>query len=271
MATLKFRDKDGAWKYAPSLKFKNGSNVFEITNGLKYKDEQGVWHKVNICGSKSDDGDYPTISTLATGTTVYLSENGSPAEYMIVHQGLPSDMYDASCDGVWLLRKDISLERHWHDSNVNDYGNSSLHKYLNNTLLNTFDPAVQSIIKQVKIPYWNGTGSGGSLATLESGLSTKVFLLSAYEVNLGISYIPVGSPLDYFKDNASRIAYMNGVATNWYLRTPATHTSTANLTIVGSSGNSITITDPTFVRGIRPAFILPYTVKLDPNTNTIIG
>ena len=45
------------------------------------------------------------ISPLATGisagdidvgATVKINENGQPVDYLVVHQGLPSDIYDAS-------------------------------------------------------------------------------------------------------------------------------------------------------------------------------
>lgn len=44
------------------------------------------------------------ISTLEVGTLLKINENGAPVEYLIVNQGLPSSMYDASCDGYWLDR-----------------------------------------------------------------------------------------------------------------------------------------------------------------------
>ena len=277
MATLKYRDKDGVWKYAPSLKYKNGNDVFEITNGLKYKDEQGVWHKVNICGSKSDDnGDYPTISTLAVGSSVYLNENGSPAEYLIVHQGLPSDMYDASCDGVWLLRKEVYENREWHSSNANDYAKSTIHNYLNNTFLGLFDSKTQLKIKQVKIPYNNGLGTVHDVNSGENGLSTKVFLLSYYEVGYTSADSPLdGVKLNYFTSGSSaaandiRIAYMNGTNNKWGLRSPVNNNTQLCWTVstTGNGGSS----HCSALNGVRPALILPYNVKLDPNTNTIVG
>lgn len=39
-----------------------------------------------------------------------LNEKGTPVDYLVVNQGIPEDspLYDASCEGTWLLRKDIS-------------------------------------------------------------------------------------------------------------------------------------------------------------------
>ena len=52
-------------------------------------------------------------SDLAVGSSVYLMENGVATEYLVVNQGIPSgsSLYDSSCDGTWLLRKDIYEKR----------------------------------------------------------------------------------------------------------------------------------------------------------------
>ena len=50
------------------------------------------------------------LGDVAVGTVVKLKENGVAQDYLVVHQGLPSSMYDASCNGTWLLRKKAALE-----------------------------------------------------------------------------------------------------------------------------------------------------------------
>ena len=45
------------------------------------------------------------IGSVDVGDIVQLRENLVPVDYIVVHQGLPSSMYDASCNGTWLLRK----------------------------------------------------------------------------------------------------------------------------------------------------------------------
>lgn len=45
------------------------------------------------------------LENVAVGSTVYLNENGTPRPYLVVHQGLPSGIYDHSCNGTWLLKK----------------------------------------------------------------------------------------------------------------------------------------------------------------------
>jgi len=66
------------------------------------------------------------LGTKAVGSIVKLKENGALVDYIVVHQCKPSSLYDASCDGTWLLRKDILETRQWHSSNVNDYANSTI-------------------------------------------------------------------------------------------------------------------------------------------------
>ena len=124
-------------------------------------------------------------SELAVGSSVYLMENGVTTEYLVVNQGNPSgsSLYDDSCDGTWLLRKDIKEKRQWNSSDVNDYENSLIHPWLNGDFFNQFGVIEQSIIKQVKIPYRAGQGQGTTITGGSSGLSTKVFLLSAAELN----------------------------------------------------------------------------------------
>ena len=273
MATLKFRDENGAWQYAPSLKYKDINGVFQNNGALKYKDTNGTWHKVKIVSKSgsSDDGDYPTIGSLTVGSTVYLNENGTLVDYIIVQRGLPnSPLYDASCDGVWLLRKDVYNINKW-DSTNNDYANSDIHTYLNGTLLNLFDSSTRSTIKQVKLPYQKGTGSNGSISSASDGLSTKVFLLSGYEVGLTVSdndYLPIdGVCLTYFNGvtNSQRIAKYNGTATDWWLRSAHTY-DTAGIWYIDNTGEYYG-GDYTVSYGVRPALVMPFDTEVMPNND----
>lgn len=150
--------------------------------------------------------------------------------------------------------------------NNNSYKDSSIHTYLNGTFYNLIDSNIRAAIKQVKIPYQNGTGSGGSLATGSNGLSTKVFLLSGYEVGWTTSdngYFPKdGVRLAYFGNsssgNSKRIAYNGSSAAIWWLRSPYTSLSN-NVWFVSTDGSSYGswCLDSC---GVRPAFILPSTL-----------
>lgn len=186
------------------------------------------------------------LGTKSVGSIVKLKENGAAVNYIVVHQGKPSGIYDASCDGTWLLRQDIAENRVWEADNVNKLESSDIHAYLNNTWINRYDANIKSAIKQVKIPYRQNGGSGGTDRTGANGLSCKIFLLSGYEVGFTTSinsYFPVdGAKLSYFisgNDSAAmqkRVAKLNGSATGWWLRSPYTG-STGHVWNVDSNGS----------------------------------
>ena len=71
------------------------------------------------------------LGTKAVGSKVKIKINGTLRNFIVVNQGKPSSLYDSTCDGTWLLMEDIYETRAWHSSNVNDYANSDIHKYLN--------------------------------------------------------------------------------------------------------------------------------------------
>lgn len=221
---------------------------------------------------------YVTLSSKAIGSTIKLKVNGSAKDFIVVHQGKPSSVYDDSCNGTWLLMKDIYENRQWHSSNTNDYANSTIHSYLNSTFLNLFESNIKNAIKQVKLPYRKGSGTSTTVTSGSNGLSAKIFLLSATETSFSFSYMPSGegAELAYFKgcaDNSSdskRVAYLNGSAAFWWLRSPdcggfgrALYVYSDGDWVSGSCSGSV---------GIRPALILPSTLLVSDDgtvsTNT---
>lgn len=222
---------------------------------------------------------YVTLSSKAIGSTIKLKVNGSAKDFIVVHQGKPSSVYDDSCNGTWLLMKDIYENRQWHSSNTNDYANSTIHSYLNSTFLNLFESNIKNAIKQVKLPYRKGSGTSTTVTSGSNGLSAKIFLLSATETSFNFSsYMPSGegAELAYFKgcaDNSSdskRVAYLNGSATFWWLRSPdCSHFGYA--LFVNSNGDWRSY-GCSYSCGIRPALILPSTLLVSDDgtvsTNT---
>lgn len=195
------------------------------------------------------------LSTKAVGSTVKIKVNGAAKDFIIVHQGKPSSIYDDSCNGTWVLLKDIYTTSTFGSNN--SYKDSSITSYLNSTFYNLIDSDIRAVIKQVKLPYTNGTGSGGSVASGASGFSTKVFLLSGTEVGFsGLSYMNTeGAKLSYFDSASKRIAYNGSSAAVWWLRSPYSG-YTYNIWGVKSDGSY----DDWFYYysyGVRPAFILP--------------
>lgn len=205
------------------------------------------------------------LGTKSVGSIVKLKENGAAVNYIVVHQGKPSSSYDSSCDGTWLLRQDIAENRVWDSGNSNVLESSDIHSYLNNTWINRYDTDIRNAIKQVKIPYRQNGGSGGTDRSGSNGLSCKIFLLSGREVgftNNESSYFPNdGAKLAYFESgNGSsaqqkRIAKLNGSATLWWLRSPGTY-NTGSVWFVYSNGDYY-YWDAFNSCGVRPALILP--------------
>lgn len=221
---------------------------------------------------------YVTLSSKAIGSTIKLKVNGSAKDFIVVHQGKPSSVYDDSCNGTWLLMKDIYENRQWHSSNTNDYANSTIHSYLNSTFLNLFESNIKNAIKQVKLPYRKGSGTSTTVTSGSNGLSAKIFLLSATETSFNFSAMPSGegAELAYFKgcaDNSSdskSVAYLNGSASGWWLRSPYCGDFFSAL-CVGSNGDWNGY-GCSYSCGIRPALILPSTLLVSDDgtvsTNT---
>lgn len=221
---------------------------------------------------------YVTLSSKAIGSTIKLKVNGSAKDFIVVHQGKPSSVYDDSCNGTWLLMKDIYENRQWHSSNTNDYANSTIHSYLNSTFLNLFESNIKNAIKQVKLPYRKGSGTSTTVTSGSNGLSAKIFLLSATETSFSFSSMPSGegAELAYFKgcaDNSSdskRVAYLNGSAASWWLRSPYCGDFSHALCVYSSGGWHNSGCSDSY--GVRPALILPSTLLVSDDgtvsTNT---
>ncbi len=209
---------------------------------------------------------FVALGSKAVGSTVKMKVNGSARNFIVVHQGKPSSVYDDSCNGTWLLMQDIYENSSWHHNDVIDYATSDTHLDLNSTFLAMFDSNIQKSIKQVKIPYVEGSGTSATVHSGSNGLSAKIFLLSATETSFSFSSMPSGegAELAYFKGCADdstdpkRIAYLNGSATNWWLRSPSCKKNLYVLYVysngVWGNGNSGGL------NGVRPALILPSTL-----------
>ena len=209
------------------------------------------------------------LSTKAVGSIVKIKVNGAAKDFIIVHQGLPSSAYDASCNGVWVVMKDIYTTMKWDGSN-NDYLNSDMTAYLNGTFISLIDADIRNAIKQVKIPYTNY--SNNNVMSGSNGLSCKVFLLSGTEVGFsGVSYMNTeGAKLSYFNSASKRIAYNGSSAAVWWLRSPRTdgNDTVWHVSTDGSSSHNWY----GYSYGVRPAFVLPSTLVVSDDgtvsTNT---
>ena len=191
------------------------------------------------------------LGTKAVGSIVKIKVNGASKDFIVVQQGNPNtSTYDSSCNGTWLLMKDIYTTSTF--GNNNSYKDSGIHTYLNGTFYNLIDSKIRAAIKQVKIPYTNSGIQSGA-----NGLSTKVFLLSGTEVGFSnASYMNTeGTKLAYFDSASKRIAYNGSSAAIWWLRSPFTYN---NYYVWGvNTDGSGHYNWYSHSYGVRPAFVLP--------------
>ena len=200
---------------------------------------------------------------LLVGQTVAIKESGTPIPYLVVHQGNPdAGLYDASCEGTWLLRNEISTMISYGSSWF--YANSRMPFYLNPDIagspLSVLDEKIKNAMKTVKIPYHASTGDIMSGA---NGLPCRAFLLSPREYGDGNYLMPAdGVALDYFKGGgaANRIAYYEGEPARHWTRSDRLEGST--VWVVSTNGTFTTLSTSNS-RGVRPAFILPYDYQFE--------
>lgn len=214
------------------------------------------------------------LGNLAVGQSVFVNELGSPVEYLIVNQGLPSSIYDSSCNGTWLLRKYLYTAMAWGTTAV--WESSTMQSWLNTTMLGFYDTSIQNVIKQVKIPYISG-GVNGTLMTGSNGFSCKVFLLSGVEIGgTNTNIVPVtpdGVLLPYFvagpSGDTKRIAYPNSGedAKYWWTRSPSkTSNQVVDVKPDGDYNGLFAGRDYPYV---RPAFVLSADLLVDDNNNVL--
>lgn len=215
------------------------------------------------------------LGDKSVGDIVKIKEDGVAVNYLIVHKGKPSDLYDDSCDGIWVLREEIHSTQAWDTTNDtnsanNDYENSDIQAWLNGTFLNSIDEKIRAAIMTVKIPFKKEYGSASTgVYSGSEGLSCKVFLLSGYELaysGMDTRYFPIdGAKLSYFSDGASLIANLNGNPYVWWMRSPNTFNH-MDVWVVNSTG-SYSKEYPYSSWGARPAFVLPSSLLVDDDGN----
>lgn len=264
-----------------------GGTAYDISGGkvLVGGTAYGIKKGRTLVGGTGYDISFGTpLSSVETGGSVYLDVDGVPTEFLVVHRGNPDNtIYDSSCDGVWLLMKDVKETYQWHGTSNsernNNYKASDIHAYLNDDFFGRFDSEIQSAIKSVKIPYVNGTGDSGTLATGASGLVTKIFLLSVAELGASTSDLSTayadGAKLDYFLSgynvsaaSALRKAYYNGSAQRWWTRSISKDSSIYAF-YVGAAYEDIGAYNTNTARYVRPALILPHDTIIDENYNVV--
>ena len=209
------------------------------------------------------------LGNVPVGTILHLKENGVYQDYLVVHQGLPGSMYDASCNGTWMLR--VLLNTKGIFGSDNNYPTSTVAQWLEDTFLPTLDSDMQSFVKEVKIPY---KGSSGGVKSGSNGFQCKAFLLSGMEIGIptsnGGDYPIDGVKLSYFQSGNSssanniRIAQYDGSNASWLTRSPSLDIPT-RVVYVQATGNYFYEIPNGVGYHYRPAFVLPTDLIVDDN------
>lgn len=132
---------------------------------------------------QKEAADITTIDNLPSGTIVKDTIDGTEFEFIVVNQGIPqqSGLYDSSCNGTWLMLKQLYNQQVWNGSgSTSIYSGSQIAAYLNSDFYNLLSSNLRNALKTAKIPYASGT----SVSAGTSGVESKVFLLSALELGL---------------------------------------------------------------------------------------
>lgn len=246
-----------------------------------------------------------TLEQLAVGSIVKCKVDNKDVEWIVVHQGRPSEDYDISCEGTWLFMK----SSWWNPDNsaygaipFNDTGTSStsvgnyristINSFANGEFLQKISTAMQNTIKTVKIPVFTNEQYTSPVLTGSNGLETKIFLLSHTEIGLterNISTPACGAKLDYFlegtttdakdkrkitsktKPDGSDVPTTTTAKTYWLRVTQNKTAGTKYACTINSSGNLSEGTCNSFDATFRPAMILPYDIPVDDNNNIAIN
>lgn len=230
-----------------------GDNLQNLIPAVLYSNKQRAKYKeVKI-----------DLSNVNVGDIIQLPYNGLMVDHIVVNIGNPdASIYDASCDGVWLLRKDCIGQGQWNNTDMNTLANSTIMNTMQTYVAN-YSSEVQSAIKTVKIPYCIG-GGNWSVNTLGNGLECKIFPLSGYEIGLtqnDINFLPIdGAKLSYFESGTTTSALnKRSLSSNWWLRSAFTNYRDYYLFCYVLTDGRTTITSYKNSHGYRPAFIMPTT------------
>ena len=219
--------------------------------------------KVNVEPPEPEVPD-DSILNAAIGTTVKVpNPDGGYNEFIIVHHGLPSELYDVSCDGTWLLEKDVATERVW--DNTNDYSDALIANWLSSTyMVEHFNSSIKSKIKTVKIPFLRS----GETFSGQNGFECQAFLPSIMEMG-----IPLGGKSGMGEDGAC-LKYFEGAAideeplrvvsseTRYWTRSPYIETYDNVFTCAGATGK-FAYREGSYTYGIRPMIIVDSTTTLN--------
>ena len=202
-----------------------------------------------------------TLAAQEVGSTVTLKVNGADAEFLVVHQGNPDpDVYDPSCEGTWLLMKNVYSQRPWGSASC--YADAPVHTWLNSTFLELLDSGIRPAVKTVRLPY----AEGSTVHTGAEGVSAQIFLLSMREMGTPAAQktglADEGALLDYFTDGDGSADPLRASSARYWTRSPYTGGGGNVWSVAGESG-ICSYRAGSSSYGVRPALILPQAMPVE--------
>ena len=202
-----------------------------------------------------------TLAAQEVGSTVTLKVNGADAEFLVVHQGNPApDVYDPSCEGTWLLMKNVYSQRPWGSASC--YADAPVHTWLNSTFLELLDSGIRPAVKTVRLPY----AEGSDVHTGAEGVSAQIFLLSMREMGTPAAQktglADEGALLDYFTDGDGSADPLRASSARYWTRSPYTGGGGNVWSVAGESG-ICSYRAGSSSYGVRPALILPQAMPVE--------
>ena len=202
-----------------------------------------------------------TLAAQEVGSTVTLKVNGADAEFLVVHQGNPDpDVYDPSCEGTWLLMKNVYSQRPWGSASC--YADAPVHTWLNSTFLELLDSGIRPAVKTVRLPY----AEGSTVHTGAEGVSAQIFLLSMREMGTPAAQktglADEGALLDYFTDGDGGDDPLRASSARYWTRSPYTGGGGNVWSVAGESG-ICSYRAGSSSYGVRPALILPQAMPVE--------
>ena len=202
-----------------------------------------------------------TLAAQEVGSTVTLKVNGADAEFLVVHQGNPDpDVYDPSCEGTWLLMKNVYSQRPWGSASC--YADAPVHTWLNSTFLELLDSGIRPAVKTVRLPY----AEGSDVHNGAEGVSAQIFLLSMREMGTPAAQktglADEGALLDYFTDGDGGGDPLRASSARYWTRSPYTGGGGNVWSVAGESG-ICSYRAGSSSYGVRPALILPQAMPVE--------
>ena len=203
------------------------------------------------------------LSSKSVGTIVYIKENGTFTEFIVLNHNYPQSGRTFLCRS-----EDTTDAVQWinqGNSRNNEYSGSTIDNWLNNTYYNRLDTNVRSKITNVTIQYTKG--NGGGLSTL----SRKIFLMSTTEVGSTQDNVEgVASP--YFNSDERRLGLSTASYNSYhhlYLRS-VPNTDYWLYYIQGNTGKVVDTSGAGTYGYPVPAFTLPSDIPIN-TSNQITG